>query len=198
MSHLSPAEFVDFVDGALAPARLAHVESCPGCRAQAAALQSVMREAGAVDVPEPSPLFWDHLSARVRRGVDEGPRRFVWSFAAGRGLVPVGAAASLVLALLVGAVMTRRTVEVPSSMVVRQSVPATATGREDAVPEAAGTSEVWDVLTSVATDMKLEDADAAGMTVHSATIDRAVQGMSPDELQELGRLLQTELKRSSN
>jgi hypothetical protein len=36
------------------------------------------------------------------------------------------------------------------------------------------------------------------MHVHSATIDRAVQRMSPAELNELGRLLQSELKHSMN
>jgi hypothetical protein len=34
--------------------------------------------------------------------------------------------------------------------------------------------------------------------VQSSAIDRAVQGLSADELNELGRLLQSELKRSSN
>jgi hypothetical protein len=34
------------------------------------------------------------------------------------------------------------------------------------------------------------------MQVYPATIDRAVQNMSPDERNELGRLLQSELKRS--
>ena len=68
---------------------------------------------------------------------------------------------------------------------------------DDATLDAAN-GEVWDVLTSVASEMQIEDATAAGMTVHPAAIDRAVQKLTPDELSELGRLLQSELKRSGD
>ena len=69
--------------------------------------------------------------------------------------------------------------------------------RDDAALDAAN-GEVWDVLTSVASEMQIEDATAAGMSVHSAAIDGAVQKMTPDELRELGRLLRSELKGSGD
>ena len=58
----------------------------------------------AVDVPEPSPLFWDHLSARVREAVtaDAVPAR-PW-FGVGRwswGLAAVMSVAVLVIAVSV-------------------------------------------------------------------------------------------------
>jgi hypothetical protein len=52
-----------------------------------------MSAAADVAVPEPSPLFWDHFSARVREAVAaEGlPRRPLWSWP--RLAMPVAAAA---------------------------------------------------------------------------------------------------------
>ena len=83
--HLRPDEFVDAMDGALPAARGAHLEQCAECRAELDGLLSMQREAAADDAPEPSPLFWDHFSARVKQvTADEsiGTRwnwgRFAW------------------------------------------------------------------------------------------------------------------------
>ena len=59
-------------------------------------------------------------------------------------------------------------------------------------------AEVWAVLTTAASSVEFEAAHDAGMHVHPAAIDHAVQDLSAAELTELGRLLQAELKRSSN
>jgi hypothetical protein len=55
-------------------------------------------------------------------------------------------------------------------------------------------SDVWQVLTSAAADVPVEDAHAAGMAVPSGAVDRAMQRLTPAELTELGRLLQSELR----
>ena len=65
------------------------------------------------------------------------------------------------------------------------------------VPDAEN-AEVWAVLTAAASGVGLEDAHDAGMHVYPAAIDHAVQDLTAAELNELGRLLQSELKRSSN
>lgn len=73
-THLRSQEFVDALDGALAPDRLEHLDGCGACRAELAAMQSVMidvRPAGGV--PDPSPLFWDHFSERVRQATAADP-----------------------------------------------------------------------------------------------------------------------------
>jgi hypothetical protein len=203
MTHLSPAEFVDLVDGTLAGPRATHAESCTDCRARAAEVRSMLREAQDVEVPEPSPLFWDHFSDRVRGAVAEERRAgrdarwFSWSSDVTRGLMPVAAAAALVVVFLLSAVMTRKTAEAPRSAGAGTAAPSAArvAPADDAALDAAN-SEVWDVLTAAAADMKIEDAQDAGMTVRPGAIDRAVQKMAPDELNELGRLLQSELKHS--
>jgi len=202
MTHLSPAEFVDLVDGTLAASRAAHAESCAECRREAALVRSTLREAQGVEMPEPSPLFWDHFSDRVRGAVAEERRSrhagwFSWSSNLTRGTVPVAVAAGLVVALLVNGVMTRRTAEAPGAAASHApaSTAHVVAPKDDAALDAAN-SEVWDVLTAAAADMQIEDAREAGMTVRPGAIDRAVQKMAPDELNELGRLLQSELKHS--
>jgi len=204
MTHLSPAEFVDLVDGTLAASRAAHVESCDDCRTRAGLVRSMLREAQTVEVPEPSPLFWDHFSDRVRGAVAEERRArraagwFSWSSDVTRRFVPVAAAAAFVVVLVVSAVMTRRAAEAPGALAARNPASPAAhlvAPADDAALDAAN-SEVWDVLTAAAADMQIEDAREAGMTVRPGAIDRAVQKMAPDELNELGRLLQSELKHS--
>src|SRR5471032_1248770 len=71
MSHLSPDQFVDLAEGTKPEASLPHLASCEPCRRQLADMRAMMSEAAAADPLEPSPLFWDHLSARVREAVDE-------------------------------------------------------------------------------------------------------------------------------
>lgn len=71
--HLTPEELIDSRDRALPPGRQAHADTCAACRAEIARLDEVLLDVAAVDVPEPSPLFWDHLSARIRDRVAHEP-----------------------------------------------------------------------------------------------------------------------------
>ena len=195
MTHLSEAEFVDLIDEALAPARAAHLDTCAACREQAAALGAVLRDPAAAETPEPSPLCWDHLQARIRTAIDVEPRPAAsWWRREGFGaVVPAAAAAALLVAVLAG-VVQRATQE--------ERAPAAQTAANAAVvpdPGVDGTLDpadvdVWDVLTSASID----DASGAGLRAQPAAIDHAVQRLSSAELTELGRLLQAELKRSSN
>ncbi len=67
MRHLTPEEFVDLAEGARAEASAPHLQACDACRRQLAELRATMSAAADIDAPEPSPLFWDHFSARVAR-----------------------------------------------------------------------------------------------------------------------------------
>jgi hypothetical protein len=73
MTHLTPEELIDSHERQLPPARQAHADACVVCRAKLAELDEVLLEVKAVGVPEPSPLFWDHLSARIRDRVAHEP-----------------------------------------------------------------------------------------------------------------------------
>jgi hypothetical protein len=148
------------------------------------------------------------LSARVRQEIAAEPAsgRFGWRWSGAglRGLVPFAAAAALVIAVFSGISLVRavRGAHAPAPVVserTERAVPPAAApdGRALATPDAEN-AEVWAVLSAAASSVKFEDAHDAGMHVHPAAIDHAVQELSAAELTELGKLLQTELKRSSN
>ncbi len=117
--HLTPEELIDLADGARAEAGAPHLQSCEVCRHQVAALRKVLSTVAhapgspggpGVDVPEPSPLFWDHLSQRVRDAVAaEGTPAA--QFAGRRAALPgswrawatAGVAATLAIAIYVRA-----------------------------------------------------------------------------------------------
>lgn len=202
MKHFSPTEFVDFAEGTLAPARAAHAEGCDDCRAQGALVRDAMHLAAASDIPEPSPLFWEHFSARVREGVAAHAPRTVWSWLGGREWMRLAAAIAIVIAVVstvwLGRDAQRSRVPAPATQEQASSTPATGHNKDADTGVDAGNAEVWAVLTAAASDMAIEEARAAGMKPHPAAVDRAVQDMTTAELNELGRLLQSELKRSSN
>ena len=200
-THLSPSELVDFAEGTLAAVRAAHVDSCRACAAAAGELRATLHGARSAreDVPEPSPLFWDHLSSRVQDGIVNGtPARSSWWMPGARTLAPLATFALVVAVLTMmlprgseRSTASRTGVGTPPSVAVDGDRPL-----DLSVDSAAG--DAWDVLTAAAADLEWEAAHEAGMAVHPAAIDRAVQQLAPEELAELGKLLQSELKRSGD
>src|SRR4051812_25341843 len=98
--HLQPGEFVDLAEGTRTASSAPHLAGCEACRQQLAELKAMMSAASDVAVPEPSPLFWEHFSARVREAVEEDgvPARSFWTWP--RVAMPLAAAmAALVLAV---------------------------------------------------------------------------------------------------
>src|SRR5262245_5163055 len=69
MTHLTDAEIVDLIDHALPPDRMKHAASCASCSGRAEIARDALMRVDEVQVPEPSPLFWEHFSSRVRDGI---------------------------------------------------------------------------------------------------------------------------------
>lgn len=197
MNHLSPGEFVDAADGVLPALRQAHLDQCARCAEEARAIRFAIDAARQPQVPEPSPLYWVHLAARVRDQVAAESImpawRASWRAFRLRRLMPVASAVAVVAAVFVSGLMTRpgRVAEPPAvAGVVRSVLADPGVELDDA--------DAWDMLTSAAAETPIEDAHAAGMAVGAGAVDRAVQRMNPDELHELKRLLQSELRRSGD
>ena len=69
MTHLTDVELVDLVDGTLAPrAGAAPRRLRRPAERRASAIRETLSRAADAEIPEPSPLFWEHFSARVQRG----------------------------------------------------------------------------------------------------------------------------------
>jgi hypothetical protein len=198
MTHLSSPELVDYAEDALDPARAAHAEACAACRRAGEDLRATLTGVAALkrDVPEPSPLYWDQLSARIdeRIAAGEGPRAAWWAMPV-RVLAPVAACVLVVATIAVVMTPRERTPEVATPL----ASATTADGDRASDPAIdASTSEMWEVLTAAAADVDWDAAHETAMTLAPSSVDRAVQQLSAAELNELGRLLQTELKRSGD
>ena len=200
MKHLSPSELVDYVEGTLDADRAAHVPACKACGREAEALQETAHETATVDVPEPSPLFWDHFSARVREEIRKPPARATWTW--GRtGPLAAAAAALLIVAVVLASRAPVRTPIDRKHAVSDASYAKTLTAsplRQELAspaPESADTDdEAWTLLKDAAGDLQMDEARAVGFAVGPGMVDRAVLDLSPRERVELRRLIEDEIR----
>ena len=184
MTHLTSDELVDALDGVLEPSRTTHLDACEPCRQQLADLGAVLRDTRQVDVPEPSPLYWQHLSARVRTAIDAeaapagGWRHWLrWPV-----LAPIAALALIVMALAA-------------------AVPRHAAVTPDVAVNAAVDQPLDDSFAMVADlvgDIDWDTAMLAGLTVGPGAADQAVLELTVAEQQELSRLLRAELTKAKS
>lgn len=188
MSHLTPGEIIDALDGTLPAARQTHARECETCARDVTALGRLLAETRHVEVPEPPPLFWDRFSDRVRAAVAAEPvarpRRpwFAWPI-----LAPIASLALVLIAL--GAAISRERVTIAPASAVAAAVAAGEDSTHDATIEA-----VW----ALASDLLSVDTDVPGSEIAIApgSAERAVASLSTDEQLELMRLLQEELGKS--
>lgn len=199
--HLTPEELVDVIEGTLAAARAAHADGCAECRRKMDELRSVMVKARAIEVPEPSPLFWDHFSARVREAVAAEPARTRQPWWAGWSVSRLTVALTVVtalLAIMVGTVMFRSADQAaPVERAVASVEPRAESAAAVDAPEVTDESAEWALVLEVAESLDLQDVDEVGLAVRQGAVERAVLELSADERRELGRLLQSALKSGS-
>jgi hypothetical protein len=205
MTHLSDEEFVDRLDDTLPAARRAHLQHCDACRAQAREMDLVLArtvDSGNADVPEPSPLFWDHLSARVRNAVTT-PETKTWRNLVGwPGTAWVAGLASIALAVAVSHAVLPHAPRATSPSPVVRSAPAPApawgrSGEEGGEPaDDIEADEAWALVRSMADQIEWDEAHDAGISARPDAAERMTLELSTREQSELARLLQRELKRS--
>lgn len=192
MTHLTDAELVDLLDGTLGTGRMRHVETCATCRAQAETLGAALRSARADEVPEPSPLFWEHLSTRVSEAVRAEPPPSRWT----RLFTPAPwrlAAAAIAVLLVAGAAWLLFSTRERAAV-----VPATTIAEQPAEPPAGAEAfdvDAWDAIEAVAADLEWEDAQAIGIGAGPGSAERLVGDLTAAERSELARLIEEEMKR---
>lgn len=193
MTHLSPDTLVDLLDGTRAETAVLHLASCAACRQQLADLRVSWQAAADVEVPEPSPLFWDHLSARVRAAVaaEVPPRapwwRIDWSWTS------VGLAGAVVAALVLVAFL-----QVSRPFTSAVGTPETAgVGTVAAIATAESLTPLPDdesmlFVADLASHLDWDGVAELGLTTEGLS-DRGASEMTADERIELQRLLRAEL-----
>jgi hypothetical protein len=207
MAHLTPERLVDLAEGAAPDHSAAHLAECDTCRNALAELRATMAVAagpGNKDVPELSPLFWDHLSARVREGVaaQAAPGGARWFDRWLRPRVAAPAIAGL-LALVVVVVLAGRNAKAPAPGPIPSSVlPIDVAAQLPSLPplEPLGASDdpaivlMADYGTTLAWDDMREEMAVA---THGGVTDEAVTTLTAEERQELQRLLEEEMTQPS-
>jgi hypothetical protein len=207
-THLSSQEFVNALggkDGALAPARQSHLDACASCQAQLSELRALIEDAGtAADVPEPSPLFWDHFQARVLTAVQSesrpGPRAWWarvwdagrWQPAMGMTLVAVSATVVAVVAS-VTLYLNRPVAPAPRSM-----ADAGAAAESAAVTDASASLEgdEWAFVASVMDTLEGDDIHEVLAPSHDA-VDAAIEALTSDQRDRFMQLLKAEMSEGS-
>ena len=194
MSHLSPDQLLDVADGTRVEREFPHLESCAVCARQLGDLRSAINAAAEVQVPEPSPLFWDHLSARIRTAVAEGDRAAKPSAWAGRAWWQWATAAAVLGVVLV--------ITWPGSP--RGSAPGGSSAPAAAAADPAPLEEVrpfdddpaLTLLADLSSGLDWDAAFEAGLAPADGTVDSVVFAMSAEERVELHRLLQEALAKA--
>jgi hypothetical protein len=190
--HLNIDELVDIAEGTRSEGSAPHLLTCEHCRGQLADLRGAIAAAKEVDVPEPSPLFWDHLSSRVSAAVaaERIPTLRGW-------LKPsrvVQAGLAVAAALLIAIVSSSRP-PTPEIAAPRMSI-ADANAATDFLGDLISDDDPSLTLVAGLTDdQDLETVREAGLAPRGSA-EHAVSHLSDDELRELGRLLREELARS--
>ena len=202
MPHLDDTQLVDALDGRLEAAAAAHAHACEDCRARLTEMREMLGVLAAVDVPEPSPLFWDHFPTRVNRAIDAPaapqrwftPARVVWGSAA--------AVLAVVLLLVPGAAVLNRVAPWPvlngveSQPVLNGVEPWPVLNGVEPWPDDLDADDAWALMRIVAEEIDYEDARQIGVAPRAGSIERAAMELSESERAELARLIEQELQRT--
>lgn len=190
MTHLNSQQLLAVAEHeSLDESAAQHLATCAGCRVRVDDIRAVIvTVAAGREIPEPSPLFWDHFSARVRAaiaGETAEPRLAIRQVAWTLGAAV--AAAAIVIAVSIGSKPAPR----DKADAPRMASTADPSGAIGELPVDAS----WQLIADLTPAMDWDAADEAGI-VHPGTSERALLDLSDAERDELKRLLRTELSRT--
>jgi hypothetical protein len=190
MSHLSRDRILDAIEGRANADTSRHLTTCSRCRAEVSALEAALQEILSVDVPEPSPLFWEYLSSRVREAIAAEPTPRPG--AARRPIAWQPAAAILALSLIAGTAVSflSRTAPHASRLPVGSSPPRAAEPSVNSLELLSG--DDWQLVMD-ATDAADWEAVRTREVGTPDASDLAESELSSDERRELVKLLNEEL-----
>jgi hypothetical protein len=193
MWHLSSGQLIDLAEGVRPESSTPHLQSCAACRKRLAELRATRSAAASIDVPEPSPLFWDHFSARVHDAVEaDGAARASaggrWSWSPVAAFWTSGALAVIVLALVI---VTRG--GWPEGPVLAPAGPAAAVVAPIGDALLVSDDPSLSLVADLAEDMDWDAASEAGLTTHVGVDNDAVTDLTDGERRVLNQLLKGEL-----
>ncbi len=196
MMHLSAEQFVHVLEGHAPVEVTAHIEGCEACRILLEEARAAWHTVAAVDVPEPSPLFWDHLSARIHAEIDQRPAQPTpswrpWWPASWRSRA-WGALATVVGVAVVATALTMR----PSPPIVpdAQAARAIKPSPQSELTSVDAVDQQWELMIEVASDVEL---DHYALGLGTGPVDQAWEELSDEERGEVAAWLREALAASS-
>lgn len=190
MTHLTPDELIDAVEGTLAADRQKHVLACATCRDETVRLTAILGETRITDIPEPSPWFWDRFSARVQAAIAEQeiPRaRWTPQWLRWPVLAPLAGLALVIMALAVA--LPRTPVAIDT---VTRVDPVAGDGLDLATLGEPG----WAIVKEIVGPVDVDLAREAGIVVQPGDVERAALELTAAQQQELLRLMKEEMDKS--
>jgi hypothetical protein len=192
MRHLTSEQLIDLAEGGRAASSTPHLQSCETCRNRLAELRATLSVVASVDVPEPSPLFWDHFSARVHDAVEaeRAAGTSVFSRWSWLRLTPLwaGALAAVVLTIVIVTSGGR-----PGQPVSAPAGPAASAAGPLDVSLSPGDDPSLSLMADLAADLDWDAASEAGLTTHVGVDNDAVTELTDGERWALNQLLKGEL-----
>jgi hypothetical protein len=192
--HLNELELIDLAEGTRPESSAPHLASCDRCRRQLLEMRSLLADVAGVPVPEPSPLFWDHLSRRVRDAVAAGrepPRRWWHEVALRKRVLVPASAAALAVVLILSVLTSRLLAPLPGPDRAAAELASVATGGPDDGFDMADDASLM-LVADLSAEMSL-DPTADENLAPAGGAEHAVTHLNDDQLRELRRLLQEEL-----
>jgi hypothetical protein len=187
MKHLSRDEQLTLIESAEGGSH-PHLRECARCRAEVEEARASWLEARLVSVPEPSPLFWAYLTARVSEQIATDPTAPRRSSMGLRVLVPLAVG---VVALVLAVVIDQG----PSRPGVVPSGPSTAENRGTLVAGMDAEDPSWSLLGEMAGEFDIDTLSDSIGTSENAGAEAAVYQLSAEERVNLAELLRAETGR---
>jgi len=187
--HLSAPQFVDALDARVAPDVQAHLDACAACAEQLAGLRgTVTRAAEQRDVPEPSPLFWDHFSARVREAVSAEPVPVPFWVQWWRPIVALSAMTAV--AAFVVWIRVFPPAQTDQPVAITAGAPATETG--PVLPATTDNDDMpWNLIVALASDLSHDDLHELVPTEHG--VAGMVEDLTPEQRAAFVQLVKREM-----
>jgi len=207
-THLRPEELIDLAEGARSEQSAPHLASCEPCQRQLAELRVTLASIAVEHVPEPSPLFWNQLPARVSDAIaaDGGrPRaawleRFAWLLQP-RVLVPIGAAIALAVAIGLGSrapLPALPGLPTHTVSVARNGSELSGSSRRELLSDSVLDNDPsLQLVADLTATLDSNEAGDAGLAARGSA-EHAVTHLSAPELAELQRILRQELAKVGN
>ncbi|MEP7116050.1 MAG: hypothetical protein ABI880_00600 [Acidobacteriota bacterium] len=194
---LRPDEFIDALDGVTGAVRRAHLDGCSACQATMAEVRSALAAAERAEVPEPSPLFWSQVNARVRAAIEQEQSATTgWrSWLRLDVVVPLAGLATIVVTLATAVARVP-----PPVTAAALNAPADTLGRFSADPpapepfEASGNDGALELVLDLAATLPDRGWETLGVATLPDMGD-AAQHLTADERQALSAILRAAVER---